>query len=274
MVSELSCKTILSPCRSKRTASIKYVIIHCMAGNLTIERCGALFQKASRQCSSNYGIGSDGRIGCYVPEEYRSWCSSSFDADNNGISIEVANNGGAPDWPISNEAMESLVALLVDICRRYNIVLKWSNNKTERVKHLNGVTMLAHRDYARKACPGDYIYNREAEIAAMVNAIIAGSPYIYDGLDYSPVFDSEYYCAKYDDLMHVFGHDKRALFQHFISYGMDELRQGCADFDPIAYKSKNEDLRAAFGDNNAAYYQHYILCGKKEIADGRRAPFM
>ena len=29
--------------------------------------------------------------------------------------------------------------------------------------------MTAHRDYAAKACPGDYLYNREGEIAAEVN---------------------------------------------------------------------------------------------------------
>lgn len=29
--------------------------------------------------------------------------------------------------------------------------------------------MTVHRDYANKACPGDYLYNRHGEIAAEVN---------------------------------------------------------------------------------------------------------
>lgn len=76
--SALICYTKLSPNHSgNRTHTIDTISIHCMAGNLSVESCGALFAKSSRQASSNYGIGSDGRIALYVPEAYRSWCTSS-----------------------------------------------------------------------------------------------------------------------------------------------------------------------------------------------------
>ena len=92
--SSLICCTILSPNHSgKRTHTIDTITIHCMAGNLSVESCGALFARASRQASSNYGIGSDGRIGLYVAEENRSWCTSSRANDQRAITIEVANNG-------------------------------------------------------------------------------------------------------------------------------------------------------------------------------------
>lgn len=45
-----------------RTHKIDTVSIHCMAGNLSVETCGSLFADSSREASSNYGIGSDGRI--------------------------------------------------------------------------------------------------------------------------------------------------------------------------------------------------------------------
>ena len=65
--------TKISPNKSiNRNHAIDTISIHCMAGNLSIEQCGDLFANSSRQASSNYGIGSDGRIGLYVEEKDRS----------------------------------------------------------------------------------------------------------------------------------------------------------------------------------------------------------
>lgn len=93
--------TKLSPNHSgRRKHAIDTISIHCMAGDLTVESCGNLFASPSRKASSNYGIGSDGRIGLYVEECNRSWCTSSSSNDNRAITIEVANNGGANQgWP-------------------------------------------------------------------------------------------------------------------------------------------------------------------------------
>ena len=163
--------TRLSPNHSgKRKHVIDTVSIHCMAGNATVETCGSIFANPSRKPSSNYGIGSDGRIALYVDEANRSWCTSSAENDNRAITIEVANNGGAPDWPVSAKAYESLINLLVDICKRNGIKrLVWSTNKYNRVNHLNGCNMTVHRDFAAKSCPGDYLYNRHGAIAEEVN---------------------------------------------------------------------------------------------------------
>ena len=141
-----------------------------MAGNLTVESCGALFAKESRKASSNYGIGSDGRIALYVDEGNRSWCTSSRENDQRAVTIEVANNGGAPDWPVSDKAYSALVDLVTDICKRNGITgLVWSTEKDDRKNHLNGCNMTVHRDYAAKACPGDYLYKLQGQIASEVN---------------------------------------------------------------------------------------------------------
>lgn len=170
--SSLATVCVESPNRSSpRMSKIDTITIHCMAGNLSVESCGALFAKSSRKASSNYGIGSDGRIACYVGEEDRSWCSSNRANDNRAITIEVANDGGAETgWHVSDKAYKSLISLLVDICRRNHIAkLVWSNNKNDRVNHKNGCNMTVHRDFANKSCPGDYLYSLHSKIANEVN---------------------------------------------------------------------------------------------------------
>lgn len=88
--------------------------------------------------------------------------------------------------------------------------------------------------------------------------------YIYNKLDYSPVFDPDYYAKKYADLKKAFGTDAKKLFNHFCTYGMKEGRQAISSFNVIAYKNNYKDLRNAFGSDLPAYYRHYIQFGKKE----------
>lgn len=168
--SSLISYTKLSPNHSgKRTKKIDTVTIHCMAGQLSVESCGALFAKSSRQASSNYGIGPDGRIALYVDEGNRSWCTSSNANDQRAVTIEVASDATHP-YAVRDKAYDALLDLVTDICKRNGIKkLAWSTNKNTRVNHLNGCNMTVHRDYAAKACPGDYLYNLQDEIAAEVN---------------------------------------------------------------------------------------------------------
>lgn len=167
--------TRLSPNHSgRRNHVIDTVSIHCMAGNASVETCGALFADPARKASSNYGIGSDGRIALYVDEANRSWCTSNAANDNRAITIEVANNGGAPDWPVSDRAYSALLDLLTDICRRNNIKeLLWKGDKS-LIGQVGKQNMTVHRWFAAKACPGDYLYNRHGEIAAEVNRRLKG----------------------------------------------------------------------------------------------------
>ena len=172
--------TAISPFKtSPRNHKIDTVTIHVMGGDFSVETCGNIFQRKNRNASSNYGIGSDGRIGLYVDEKDRSWCSSNRANDMRAITIEVANDGGAATgWHVSDKAMESLINLLVDICQRNGInALIYSSNKTDRVNHLNGCNMTLHRDFAvTKACPGQYLVGEHPWIAEQVNARLNGEP--------------------------------------------------------------------------------------------------
>ena len=163
--------TRISPNRSvNRNHKIDTVSIHCVVGQCSVETLGSIFASTSKEASSNYGIGYDGRIGMYVEEKDRSWCTSSASNDNRAITIEVASDTYHP-YRVKDVAYKSLIKLLVDICKRNGIKkLVWSTNKSERMNHLNGCNMTVHRDYANKSCPGDYLYNLHGQIAKEVNA--------------------------------------------------------------------------------------------------------
>lgn len=162
--------TKISPNKSSpRNHKIDTVTIHCVVGQCSVETLGNVFAPASRQASSNYGIGYDGRIGMYVEEKDRSWCSSNAANDNRAITIEVASDTKEP-YAVNAKAYAALIDLLVDICKRNGIKeLVWSTNKADRVNHKNGCNMTVHRDYANKSCPGTYLYERHAQIASEVN---------------------------------------------------------------------------------------------------------
>ena len=149
--------TRLSPNHSGvRNHAIDTITIHCVVGQCSVEALGSLFADTNFGASSNYGIGYDGRIGMYVEEKNRSWCSSSSSNDNRAVTIEVASDTTEP-LAVRDAAYKSLIKLVADICKRNGIKrLKWSTNRYERMNHLNGCNMTVHRDYANKSCPGTH----------------------------------------------------------------------------------------------------------------------
>lgn len=162
--------TKISPNRvSPRTHKIDTITIHCVVGQCTVEALGDVFAPASRQASSNYGVGKDGRIGMYVEEKDRSWCSSNTANDDRAITIEVASDTTHP-YAITDAAYKGLIDLLVDICKRNQIKeLRWKADPS-LIGQPELQNMTVHRWFANKACPGDYLYERHAQIAAEVNA--------------------------------------------------------------------------------------------------------
>lgn len=155
--------TLISPnSTNPRKSKIKKITIHHMAGNLSVESCGNVFQNKSRKASSNYGICTDGRVGLYVDEKNRAWTSSNADNDNQAITIEVANDGCAPDWHVSDAALAKLIDLCVDICKRNGIEkLNFTGDKS------GNLTM--HKYFTATACPGPYLESKFPYIANEVN---------------------------------------------------------------------------------------------------------
>lgn len=176
MKSPLTAVTITSPNHSgTRTHSIDRISPHCVVGQLTAEGIGQLFTSPSRKASSNYGIGRDGKIGCYVDEAYRSWCTSSNANDQRAITIECACDTKDP-YVMNEEVYNSLINLCIDICKRYNKTkLLWFEDKNYALNYSpkeNEMLITVHRWFANKACPGDWLYSRLGDMAAKVTAAL------------------------------------------------------------------------------------------------------
>lgn len=171
---------------SPRNHKIDTITIHCVVGQLTPESIGAGFADPARKASSNYGVGCDGRIGLYVDECDRSWCTggvdgngkpirvngiSGADNDHRAITIEVASDTTYP-YAVRPAAYEALIKLCADICRRNGIdELCWENDKT-LVGKPERQNMTVHRWFCYTECPGEWLYSRMGQIADDVNAIL------------------------------------------------------------------------------------------------------
>lgn len=161
--------TKISPNKtSPRNHKIDTITIHCVVGQCSVETLGDIFAPTSRQASSNYGIGVDGRVGMYVEEKDRSWCSSNSANDNRAITIEVASDTTEP-YAVNNKAYVALLNLITDICKRNGIKkLLWKADKS-LIGQVDKQNMTVHRWFANKSCPGTYLYDKHPEIAAEVN---------------------------------------------------------------------------------------------------------
>lgn len=168
--SSLVSYTKISPNRnSPRNHEIDTITIHCYTAQASVEDMGNWLCNPSAEASANYGIGTDGRIGLFVPEGDRSWCSSSGSNDNRAITIECASDRTDP-YAINSEVYNSLIALCADICKRNGIKeLKWRADKS-LIGQVDKQNMTVHRWFKNKECPGEYIYSRLGQIAKEVNA--------------------------------------------------------------------------------------------------------
>lgn len=177
--SSLVSYTKLSPNHSgQRTHSIDRITPHCVVGQCSVETLGDIFYPSSRQASSNYGIGADGRVGMYVEEKNRSWCSSSNANDQRAVTIECASDTTAP-YAFKDVVYQKLIELCADICRRNGKTsLVWLGDKDKTLAYSpksGEMVLTVHRWFANKSCPGDWLYSRLGDLASKVTAALGGS---------------------------------------------------------------------------------------------------
>lgn len=171
--------TKLSPNHSgQRTHTVDRITPHCVVGQCSVETLGNIFAPASRQASCQYGIGVDGRVGMYVEEKNRSWCSSSNANDQRAITIECASDATHP-YAFNDTVYAKLIELCTDICKRYGKnKLLWFGDKTKTLNYepaSNEMVLTVHRWFANKSCPGDWMYARMGDLASKVTAKLGGS---------------------------------------------------------------------------------------------------
>ena len=177
--SSLVSYTKLSPNHSgQRTHSIDRITPHCVVGQCTAEGLGDWFAKSSTQASSNYGIDKNGRVGLYVEEKNRSWCSSSNANDQRAITIECASDATEP-YAMNSKVYDALIKLCVDICKRNGKKkLIWLGDKDKTLNYnpkSDEMIITVHRWFANKSCPGNWLYARLGDLATKVTAQLAGT---------------------------------------------------------------------------------------------------
>lgn len=177
--SKLVAYTKLSPNHSgQRTHSIDRITPHCVVGQCTAEGLGSWFAQSSTQASSNYGIDKDGRVGMYVEEKNRSWCSSSNANDQRAVTIECASDTTEP-YAFRDAVYQKLIVLCVDICKRNGKKkLIWFGDKDKTLAYSpesDEMILTVHRWFANKSCPGNWMYARMGDLASKVTAQLGGS---------------------------------------------------------------------------------------------------
>ena len=176
--SPLVAYTKLSPNHSgQRTHKIDRISPHCVVGQCTAEGLGDWFYAASTQVSSNYGIDKNGRVGLYVEEKNRSWCTSSNANDQRAITIECASDTAEP-YTMYEVVYAKLIELCTDICKRNDKKkLLWFADKDKSLSYEpkdDEMIITVHRWFANKSCPGNWLYARLGDLAAKVTAQLGG----------------------------------------------------------------------------------------------------
>lgn len=170
--------TLLSPNHSgQRTKRIDRISPHCVVGQCSAEGLGDWFHRPSTQASSNYGIDKDGRVGLYVEEKNRSWCTSSNENDQRAVTIECAS-GKVEPYAMNEVVYDRLIDLCVDICQRNGKKkLLWFGDKDKSLSYQpkeDEMLITVHRWFANKSCPGNWLYARLGDLAAKVTNRLGG----------------------------------------------------------------------------------------------------
>lgn len=169
--------------------TISKITVHCQVAQHEPEECVQGWVNGwdgtdNTAVSSNYIIGPTGRIGLYIPEEDRSWCSSSRDNDRKAITIEVASDISEP-YTFNDAAYNKCILLCADICQRYNFKLFFTGDATG--------SLTCHYMFSTtgKTCPGTWFRNRIQEFCDAVNAKVENGIFNPDDYDDSYVVTEE-----------------------------------------------------------------------------------
>ena len=176
--------THLSPHNSgQRTQPITRITPHHVVGLMSVEALGKEFD-GTRQASSNYGIGPDGRVGLYVNENCRAWTSGNADNDNRAVTIECSNEATYP-YTLPEATYNRLIDLCVDICKRNGKnKLIWIADKTKALAYKQGdneMLLTIHKWFASTACPGKWLGDHMADLAQKVTAQLQAETWDFTG---------------------------------------------------------------------------------------------
>lgn len=243
----------LSPnCTHSRNHIIDRITPHVIVGQCTAKQAANLSRFVNYNgkggASCNYAIGKEGDYAGLVDERDRSWCTSSRENDHRAITFEIASDSKHP-YAITDAAYRAMLDLMTDICKRYGKTkLLWLGSKEATLSYTpaaDEMVLTAHRWFANKACPGDYIYLREGEIAKEVTRRLA-QPDIKDNKeDIDMAMNKEEMRAL---LVDVLSTELRPVIKEVVAEVYNELNPVYADIKdvpeywrPIAQKLLDEE---------------------------------
>lgn len=143
--------------------NIEAITLHHMAGRLTAEQCGRIFQAKGRYGSSHYGVGYDGSIANYVDEEDTAWTNSNWDSNCKSITIEISDNDNS--WYVNDTTLNAVIKLVADIAKRRDLGTL-----------VPGKNLTWHSMFTSTTCPGDYLRSKMQYIADEANKINSEEP--------------------------------------------------------------------------------------------------
>lgn len=232
---------------------------------------GQLFPKCP-----HYYIRNNGVVYQLLPENYKTKYCGGY-ADNHYIQILISepstiqyltSSKGA--CAFGNEktakveldlALQSAVELVASICKKYSFDPMISDTI---ISHYE-----AYKDKKASNYPGIDHMLEVLKVGTMStfrdkvnNLLVNGSGFFHNGVDYSFVFDPEYYGYNNPSVKIAVNNNQGRLFEHFVRVGMKEGLRGNDNFDVYVYKNNNPDLH--YGLDLQKYYEHYCTVGRRE----------
>ena len=262
----------------RKATDIKYIVLHYTANDGDHDESNAKYFKSYRGASAHYFVDDDSAT-ISVPDLYVAYSVGGSRYSNykqtggatmykkitnkNSLNIEMCDTKKDGKYMASEATLANTAELVVTLMKKYNIPIE---------------NVYTHFHVTGKSCPSYWASKNNSGFLAFKQRLKAllgqSSPskttpkYLYNGVDYSLVFDPNYYANRYSDLKSVFGTDANKLFDHFCKSGMKEQRQAIDNFDVKKYMARYSDLANAFGTNYPLYYQHYCQTGIKEGRTG------
>lgn len=143
----------------------RIIIHHAAAPGWTMQQLLNFMTGGTRQVSSTFAIGNDGKLGLAVPETHRPWTTSGYH-DEYAITVEVCNSKGSPNWEVSEAALRKLIELVAYTCSKYGFEPKYTGD-TKGTIHYHGM-------YQATSCPGPYLISKMKYIESEAKKLIAG----------------------------------------------------------------------------------------------------
>lgn len=232
---------------------------------------GQLFPKCP-----HYYIRNNGVVYQLLPENYKTkYCGGYIDnhyiqiliSEPSTIQYLTSNKGSCVFGNESTAkteldlALQSAVELTASICKKYSFD---PTKKDVILSHYE-----AYKDKKANNYPGiDHMLD-SLKVGNMntfrdkVNQVLTiGNGYFHNGVDYSLVFDPEYYGYNNPNVKIAVNGNNGRLFEHFVRVGMKEGLRGNDCFDVYVYKNANPDLK--YGLDLEKYYAHYCMQGYQE----------